>query len=141
MALSSDDASFLIANPSAGMVTVTAAGVAKAVRVSVAVVDGRLWSSGTQARVRTHRLRADPRCTLFVFDAAWSWRTLETVVTILDGPEVPALTVGMFRQMQNRPEGPLNWFGQELTEEEFLATMVAEERLIYDFEVLRSYGM
>jgi hypothetical protein len=123
------------------MITVAPDGVAKAVRVGVAVVDGRLWSSGTAARVRTRRLREDPRCTLFVFDGSWAFRTLETTVTVIEGPEVPALSVRLFRTMQENPEGPLTWFGRELTEEEFLATMVAEQRVIYDFEVQRSYGL
>jgi hypothetical protein len=35
----------------------------------------------------------------------------------------------------------LSWFGADLGEEEFLATMVKERRLLYDFEVHHSYGM
>lgn len=62
-------------------------------------------------------------------------------MTLLDGPEAPALNLRMFRLIQSKPEGPLTWFGRELSEEEFLATMATEGRLIYDFEVLRSYGM
>ena len=33
------------------------------------------------------------------------------------------------------------WFGQEKTEEEFLQIMVEEQRLIYEFDVTRAYGM
>jgi hypothetical protein len=43
--------------------------------------------------------------------------------------------------MQGKPSGPVDWFGGELTEEEFLRTMVDEQRLIYEFEVHRSYGL
>jgi len=43
--------------------------------------------------------------------------------------------------MQGRPSGPLSWFGGELDEEAFLRTMVEEGRLIYEFDVLRSYGL
>ena len=123
------------------MVTVGEDGVAKAVRMSVALVDGNLWSSGRQDRVRTRRLRVDPRCTLFVFDPGYTWLTLETKVTLLDGPDAPQLNLKLMRQMQAKPEGPLSWFGGELSEEQFLQTMVDEGRLIYQLEVLRTYGM
>lgn len=123
------------------MVTVGEDGVAKAVRMSVAMVDGNLWSSGRQDRVRTRRLRNDPRCTLFIFDPGYTWLTLETAVTLLDGPDAPQLNLKLMRQMQAKPDGPLSWFGGELSEERFLQTMVDERRLIYQFEVHRTYGM
>jgi hypothetical protein len=47
----------------------------------------------------------------------------------------------MFREMQNRPEGALGWFGRELDEDEFRQAMIDEQRLIYEFHVERSYGM
>ncbi len=117
------------------MITTGEGGIPKAVRVGVALVDGRLWSSGTQGRVRTRRLQRDPRCTLFVFDQAFSWLTLETTVSILDE------NMRLFRVMQNRPAGSLSWFGGELDEAAFLQAMVDEKRLIYEFEVQRSYGL
>ena len=43
--------------------------------------------------------------------------------------------------MQGKPTGPLQWFGAELNDQEFLRTMAGERRLIYQFEVDRSYGM
>ena len=66
------------------MITIGESGFPKPVRVGIALVDGKLWSSGTQHRVRTWRLRRDPRCTLFVFDQAFRWLALETTVTILE---------------------------------------------------------
>lgn len=123
------------------MITIGDSGLPKPVRVGVALVDGRLWSSGTQDRVRTRRLRRDPRCTLFVFDQAAAWRALETMVTILDGPEAAAQNLLLFRVMQGRPDGPLSWFGGELEEDAFLRAMAEEHRLIYEFEVHRSYGL
>ena len=141
MRLSQNDLAFLQHNHSAAMITVTPSGVAKAARVGVVVVDGRLWSSGTEDRARTARLRRDPRCTLFVFDAAFAYLTLETTVEILDGTEVAGQSVRMFRAMQGRESGPLSWFGGELSEEEFRARMVEERRIIYQFEVHRSYGL
>jgi hypothetical protein len=141
MGLSDADRAFLSANHSAAMITIGRDGLAKVVRVAVALVDGRLWSSGTEDRVRTARLRRDPRCTLFVYDQGFAWRALETAVTILDGPDVPAHSVELFRLMQGKPTGPLSWFGAELDEATFLQTMVDERRVIYEFDVLRSYGL
>jgi hypothetical protein len=123
------------------MITVAPDGTAKAARVAVALVDGRLWSSGTADRVRTRRLRRDPRCTLYVHDDRFAFMTLETAVTILDGPDAPQQSLRLFRILEDRPSGPLSWFDGELEEEAFLAAMVEEQRLIYEFEVLRTYGL
>ncbi len=140
-ALSEDELEFLHKNRSAAMITVGQDGVAKAVRIAVVLIDGKLWSSGTTARTRTRRLRRDPRCTLFVFDSGYFSLSLETTVTILEGSDVPGQSVRMFREMQGTAEGPLSWFGRDLTEEEFRQVMVDEGRLIYEFDVERSYGM
>jgi hypothetical protein len=122
------------------MITVGEDGFAKAVRVGVALVDGNLWSSGHRRRVRTDRLRRDPRCTLFFFDPQYAYLTAETNVTILDGPDAPRLNLTLFRGMQKRPTGPLMWYGEELEEDVFLQRMIDEERLIYEFDVLKSYA-
>jgi hypothetical protein len=132
---------FLEAQHAAGMITVGDDGVAKVARVGVALVDGKLWSSGTRDRVRTDRLRLDPRCTLYVHGQDFFWLALETTVTILDGADAPELNLRLFRLMQGRASGPLSWFGGELTEEDFLQTMRDEGRLIYQFEITRTYGM
>ena len=139
--LSAGQAAFLAQHHSAAMITVTAAGVAKTARVGVAVVDGRVWSSGTRERVRTRRLRRDPRCSLFVFGGPYGWLTLESTVTILDGPDAADLNLRLFRIMQNRPAGPLSWFGGELDEDAFRARMVEEGRQSYQFEVGKAYGL
>jgi PPOX class probable F420-dependent enzyme len=141
MAMSEDDVKFLENNHSAAMITLAPDGMPRAVRVGVALVDGKLWSSGTKDRVRTRRLRRDPRCTLFVFDDAYSWLSLETTVVILDGSDSAELNLRLFRQMQGKPDGPLSWFGGLLDEERFRRTMAEEGRLIYQFEVHRSYGL
>lgn len=65
---------------------------------------------------------------------------METTVTILDGPDVPGLSLRLFRTMQHRPTGPLAWYGAELDDEAFRAAMVDEGRIVYQFEVLRAYG-
>jgi hypothetical protein len=141
MQLSDHDLEYLANNHSAAMITVGRDGYAKPSRVGVAMIDGRLWSSGTADRVRTKRLRKDPRCTLFVFDAAFSYLALETTVTILDGPDAPQQSLHMFRVMQSKRTGPLSWFGGELDEDQFLQTMIDEGRLIYEFDVQRAYGL
>jgi uncharacterized pyridoxamine 5'-phosphate oxidase family protein len=141
MSLTENQRAFLENNHSAAMITIAKDGMPRAVRVGVALVNGKLWSSGTQGRVRTTRLRRDPRCTLFVFDARYSFLTLETTVRILDSDDAPQLNLRLFRQMQNRPEGPLSWFGEELDAEAFLQTMVEQQRLIYEFQISRAYGM
>jgi PPOX class probable F420-dependent enzyme len=141
MPVSEADLAFLNDNHAAAMITVGDDGRAKVARVGVAVVDGQVWSSGTADRKRTARLRRDPRCTLYVHDNSYGWVALETDVTILDGPDAPELNLRLFRLMQGRPTGPLSWFGGELDEEAFLQAMRDEKRLVYRFEVTRTYGL
>jgi PPOX class probable F420-dependent enzyme len=141
MALSERDVTFLEANRSAAMITVGADGRPKAARVSVGLVDGRLWSSGTADRVRTRRLRRDPRCTLYVHADTFSFMTIEATVTILDGPDAPQQSLRLFRILEDRPAGPLAWMTGELEEPAFLEAMVEERRLVYEFEVQRTYGL
>ena len=141
MKLTDSELAFLQKNTSAAMVTVNSDGIAKVARVGVALIDGKLWSSGTADRVRTRRLRRDPRCTLYVHDNAFGFLALESTVTILDGPDAAALSLRLFRVMQGKPTGPLSWFGGEFEEDEFLAHMQAEQRLIYEFEPHHTYGL
>ena len=133
------------------MITLRRYGTPHAERVGVAWVDGKVWSSGTQGRVRTRHLRRDPRSTLFVFESggpqgSFRWLALESVVTILEGPDAPDLNIRLFQVMQaSMPTPPaaghLMWFSQEKTIDEFRQVMVDEGRLIYEFEVKRAYGM
>ncbi|HEY3547398.1 MAG TPA: pyridoxamine 5'-phosphate oxidase family protein [Propionicimonas sp.] len=140
MELTTDQQRFVENTPSAAMITIGAGGVPKVARCGVAVVDGRLWSSGTQARVRTRRLRTDPRCTLYVHEAGPRWLAMETTVRILEGPDAPEQGLRLFRVMQHRPSGPLAWFGAELDDDAFRAAMVDGGRLVYEFELQRVYG-
>ncbi|MHB8377734.1 MAG: pyridoxamine 5'-phosphate oxidase family protein [Dehalococcoidia bacterium] len=138
--------SFLEKNRSAAMTTLRPDGTPHSVRVGVALVDGKIWSSGTQGRVRTKHLRRDPRSTLFVFDPAWRWLALECRVNILDGPDAPQQNLRLFQVMQGElspapSPGKIMWFGAERSIEEFLTIMADEQRLIYEFEVNREYGM
>src|SRR5215469_9834704 len=111
MTFTAEQSRFLESHHSAAMITIGEGGIPKAVRVGVVLVSGRLWSSGTKDRVRTSRLRRDPRCTVFVFDPGFTWLTLEATVAINDGPDAAEQSLRLFRMMQNRPTGPLSWFG------------------------------
>jgi PPOX class probable F420-dependent enzyme len=137
-------AAFIDQNSSAAMVTLRSDGTPHSARVGVALVDGKIWSSGTQTRLRTRHLRRDPRANLFVFDTSPDpkWLGLDTEVTILEGPDVPELSYRLMRTMQKdrAPEGKVGWFSGMLTKEEFLDTMREEHRIIYEFGVKRAYG-
>lgn len=132
MSLTDEDRAFLERNHAAAMVTLKTDGTPHVARVGIGLVDGKLWSSGTKGRIRTKHLRRDPRCTLFVFDPkeAWQWLALETTVTILDGPDAPESNLALYRVLAGEPDD----LG------EYLRAMVAEERLIYEFDVARAYG-
>jgi PPOX class probable F420-dependent enzyme len=141
--------SFLADHTAAAMTTLRADGTPHSVRVGIALIDGKIWSSGTQTRVRTKHLRRDPRSTLFVYSTDlndYQYLGLECTVTILDGPDAADLNIRLFQQMQQglptppRP-GYLQWYGAEKSIEEFRDLMVQERRLIYEFAVGRSYGM
>ena len=85
MKLSDSELAFLADQHSAAMVTVAPDGIAKVARVGVALVDGKLWSSGTADRIRTRRLRRDPRCTLYVHDQAFAFLALEQSPDMVPG--------------------------------------------------------
>ncbi|MCM3920371.1 hypothetical protein ND748_01545 [Frankia sp. AiPs1] len=141
MTLSAVDIAFIEKNPSAAMITLAADGTAKAARVIVAIVDGRLWSTGTVDRARTRRLLRDPRSTLFVFEQGHGYRSFETTVTIIDGPAGIDANVRLFRKIRGRPAGPIDFFGTEYDEEAFRAAMIDDGRIVYEFNVLRSSGV
>ena len=134
---------FLRGHRQAAMTTLRRNGTPHTVRIGVALVDGKIWSSATRDRVRTRHLRRDPRSTLFVFDSEWHWLALECHVRILDGSDAPELNLRLFQEMQRgqAPAGRIAWFGTEHTIEEFLQIMREERRLIYEFNVDRVYGV
>lgn len=123
---------FLEDHHDAVMTTTKKDGTPHVARIGIGLVDGKLWSSGTQDRVRTKHVRRDPTSTLFVFgDNRWNWLALETRVKILDGPDAPELNLKLYRVLAGEPDDL----------DEYLEAMVKEKRLIYEFEVLRTYGM
>jgi hypothetical protein len=146
MGLTERELAFLEQHHSAAMVTLRHDGSPHAVRVGAALVDGKVWSSGTASRVRTRHLRRDPRSTLFVSDRAFGGLALDSTVTILEGPDAPRMSLRLFQEMQRGLDpgpspGHLLWEGKERSHDDFLRIMVEEQRLIYQFEVIRAYGM
>jgi PPOX class probable F420-dependent enzyme len=123
---------FLEQHHHAVMVTLKADGTPHVARIMLGLVEGRLWSSSTQTRVRTKFLRRDPRCTLCVLDQSnpYHWLGLETKVTILDGPDAPQQNLALYRTIAGEP--------QDL--DEYLQAMVSDQRLIYEFSIERAYG-
>lgn len=123
---------FLEEHHQAIMTTTKKDGMPHVAKVGVGLVDGKLWSSGTQDRVRTGHLRRDPRSALMILGSdPWEWMGLETTVTILDGPDAPQLNLKLYRTLAGEPDDV----------DEYLAAMAKEKRLIYEFEVSKSYGM
>ena len=123
---------FLEKNHSAIMCTLKRDGAPHVARVGVGLVDGELWSSGTDDRVRTGHLRRDPRATLAVMDDRnrQSWLGLECEVDILDGPERVEQNLALYRVLAGEPDDL----------QEYRDAMVAEKRLIYRFNVKKAYG-
>ena len=138
---------FLEKNHPAAMVSLRPDGTPHVARVAIGLLEGRLLSSGTQTRLRTRFLRRDPRCTLFVFDSQTAgsprWLGLETWVTILDGPDVPDISLRFFRALQglSGESDTITWYGQPRTIDEFRKLMVEDQRILYEFDVQRWYGM
>lgn len=122
---------FLEKHHDAVMTTTKANGMPHVARIGIGLVDGKLWSSGTQDRVRTAHLRRDPRSALMVMgDNRWQWLGLETTVTILEGPDAPQLNLKLYRALAGEPDDT----------DEYLEAMVAEKRLIYEFQIGKVYG-
>jgi PPOX class probable F420-dependent enzyme len=124
---------FLEEHHDAVMTTVKKDGMPHVARIFVGLVEGKLWSSGTQTRLRTKHLRRDPRSALMVLDSSsrYQWLGLECRVTILDGDDAPQLNLKLYRTLAGEPDDL----------DEYLEAMVKEQRLIYEFEIVKTYGM
>jgi PPOX class probable F420-dependent enzyme len=141
MDLSDTQRAFLEKNHGAAMVTLRSDGTPHAVRVGIALVDGKIWSSGVPGRVRTRYLQRDPRATLMVFEQGFGYLTIEARVRILE--HAVEDSVRLFSVMQNAaPDADtLMWNGKPLTLDAFREAMRTEQRLIYEFDPQRIYGM
>ncbi len=114
------------------MATTKKGGTPHLVRVAVGLVDGRLWSSGTQTRIRTQHVRRDPRATLLVLNDKnpYNWLGIEANVTIHDSDDAPDKNLELYRVIAGEPDDV----------EEYKQAMVREQRLIFEFSILRTYG-
>jgi PPOX class probable F420-dependent enzyme len=124
---------FIEKNHHAVMTTLKKDGTPHVAMIAVGIVDGKLWSSGTETRVRTKHVRRDPRCTLMVLvrGNAYEWVGLETEVTVLDGEDAPQQNLALYRAITGKDPDDLD---------EYLEAMVSEQRLVYEFRVKRAYG-
>jgi PPOX class probable F420-dependent enzyme len=121
--LSSRQRAFLEANHSAIMATVDDRGRPHSVPVLCALVDGRLWSSGTDLRVRTRYLAARPFASLTVLGKGFGgeWLTVSGPVETRRQRRVED-NLRLYRAATGRDPDDL---------EEYRAAMVAERRLVY----------
>ena len=143
MKLNARQRDFIEHNSAAAMTTLRGDGTPHSVRIAVGLIDGKLWSSGTQTRLRTSHLRRDPRCALYVHDNKWAYLSIDTTVTILDGLDAAEQNLKLFRKFQSQddPHGTLMWNGQPRSPDELRQILGDEQRLIYEFEPVRAYGL
>jgi len=121
--LSQRHVAFLETNHRAIMATVDDRGRPHAVPVLCALVDGRLWSSGTERRVRTRYLAARPFASLTVLGEGFGgeWLTVSGPVETRRHHRVED-NLRLYRAATGRDPDDL---------EEYRAAMVAERRLVY----------
>jgi PPOX class probable F420-dependent enzyme len=121
--LSEQQRAFLEANHGAVMATVDDHGRPHVVPVLCALIDGELWSSGTDLRVRTRHLGARPYATLTVLTSGFwgEWLTVGGPVEIRRGARVED-NLRLYRVATGRDPHDLA---------EYRAAMVAERRLVY----------
>jgi PPOX class probable F420-dependent enzyme len=129
--LSDRQRALLEANHSAVMATVDGRGRPHAVPVLCALVDGRLWSSGTDLRVRTRYLAARPYASLTVLGQGFwgEWLTVGGPVETRRERGVED-NLRLYRAVTGRDPDDL---------EEYGAAMVAERRLVYVLTPERVY--
>lgn len=145
MELTSGERQFVAAHPHSAMITVDVRGRPKAVKIEAAMVDGCLESASHADKVRTRRLRIDPRCTLYFADDEHRWLSLEADVEIVDGPDAPAQLLRYFRVRDGKPTEPLDYHSDRshydgLDDKAFQKVMADENAVLYRFTVTKSYG-
>ncbi len=124
---------FLEKNHFAVMTTTKADGTPHVAVIGMGLVDGKLWSSSTQTRVRTRHVRRDNRATLCVIDRGnpWAWLAIESEVAIHDGPDAVDKNLALYIVIRGEPPEDLD---------EYRRAMVDEQRIIYEFAIKRTYG-
>lgn len=125
---------FLEESHDAVMTTLKKDGTPHVARVGVGLVDGKLWSSATNTRARTKHVKRDPRSTLMVMgDNRWSWLALETDVEIIDdGDGTIAENLALYRVIAGKDPDDMADYERGMRD---------EERIVYQFDIKRSYGM
>jgi hypothetical protein len=122
---------FLEEHHSGAMITVRANGTAHVARVTIGIVDGKVWSTGNADRVRTKHLRTNPSATYFVFDPkSRIWVGLEGKITIHDGEDAPQKVLTFRRAVGQAPDDV----------DAFLKEMKEVNRVVYELDVQRAYG-
>jgi hypothetical protein len=143
--LTATDRAFIAAHPHAAMITVGPDDRPKAVKMEAAMVEGCLESASHADKVRTRRLRHDPRCTLYFADGGHRWLSLEADVEIIEGPDAPAMLLRYFRVRDGKPTEPLDYHSDRshhtgLDDAAFRKVMADERAVLYRFAVTKSYG-
>jgi PPOX class probable F420-dependent enzyme len=108
-------------------------GTAHVARIGVGLVDGKLWSSSTNTRVRTKHLKRDPRSTLMVIGTGrYEWMALETEVKIIDdGDGTIEENLELYRVIAGKDPDDM---------EDYNRGMRDEQRIVYEFNIKRAYG-
>lgn len=114
--------------------TIKKDGAPHVARVGVGLVDGKLWSSSTNTRVRTKHLRRDPRCTLMILGGTrWEWLGLDTEVEIIDdGDGTIAENLALYRKLAGKDPDDMADYERGMRD---------EQRIVYEFHIKRAYGM
>lgn len=143
--LTEADRRLIAAYPHAAMITVGDDGRPKAVKMEAAVVEGCLESASHADKVRTRRLRRDPRCTLYFADDGHRWLSLEADAEIIAGPGAAARLLRYFRVRDNKPSEPLDYHSDRshytgLDDDAFQQVMAEENAVLYCFSITKTYG-
>jgi PPOX class probable F420-dependent enzyme len=124
-------AKFLASTDTGSLITVRPNGTAHVARVTVGLVDGKVWTTANRRSVRSKHVRADPRATVFVFDSrSGRWAGLEGRITIYDGPDAPERCLALRRAVGREPEDV----------DAYLREAAEVGREVYELTIDRAYG-
>ena len=128
--LSAQQHAFLQVNHTAVMATIDARGRPHAVPVLCALVDGELWSSGTEGRVRTRHLDERPYATLTVLHKGFwgEWLTVAGKVEVRRASRVED-NLRLYRAATGRDPDDLDEYRTAMGEERRLVYALTPERV------------
>ena len=115
------------------MTTLKKDGTPHVARGGAGLVGGKLQSSGTKTRLRTHHVLRDPRSTLMVLGGTrWEWLGLETEVKVIDDDDgTIAENLALYRVLAGRDPDDMADYERGMRD---------EKRLVYEFDIKRAYG-